>query len=276
MRVTFALAIAGLALLAAPAHADWQTTHRRAPAQAFEEATHLLAQNQRIADKMSAFGDELKAGLTAEMGFPSNYVEHWHTAVDAALDPTLVEADFLAALEAGLSEKTREAALAFEGSTRGQQAYELMARSEPLKDDPQYLKQAQQYLKTASPEQNARLVDLFEFQQGPLRARQVVDVYFRAVKMAAEPVIGADAAEQWVGAAEGKSDGYVEDIFLDTVATFRQLPEDQLQELVDAIGTPEMLEYAQVSASAFGQTLIAALDRLEKAYAAELETSGSL
>lgn len=233
-------------------------------ARAIEDTSRILAQNERIVEKMSAFGDELKAVFTTVSGVPGEYVEHWHTAVDAALAPDLVEADFLAALEAGLSEKTRDAALAFEASPPGRQAYELMARLRSLKENPRYLDDARQYLEAASREQNARLVDLFEFQQGPLRARQVVDAYLSAVKTAAQPVIGAHAAEQWVDGAQDRRDGYIEDTFLDTVATFSQLPEHQLQELVDAIGTPEMLDYARVSAAAFGQTLNAALDRLEK------------
>ena len=65
---------------------------------------------------------------------------------------------------------------------------------------------------------------------------------------------------------------YGHNYFLITVSTFSALPQEQLQELVEAVSTPEMLTYADNSAAAFAQTFHAAVDRLDTAYAAELST----
>ncbi|MEO9340921.1 hypothetical protein ABFT80_26320 [Mesorhizobium sp. SB112] len=97
-----------------------------------------------------------------------------------------------------------------------------------------------------------------------------MDVYFRAMKTAAEPVIGAQTADKWIAGAGDLKVGYVKDYFVTTVATFRQLPQERLQELVKAVGTPEMVAYAEQSTTAFIEALNAAADRLETSYAKEL------
>jgi len=74
----------------------------------------------------------------------------------------------------------------------------------------------------------------------------------------------------WTDGAAYLKDAYVENYFMLTVSTFNQLPQDGLQELVDAVGTPEMRAYAAQATTAFGTALNNAADRLEVEYAQRL------
>ncbi|MEO9340922.1 hypothetical protein ABFT80_26325 [Mesorhizobium sp. SB112] len=137
---------------------------------AIEDTTRTLAKNQRAIEELSTLGVQLKSVLRPEIGFPEKYVVHWQAAVDAAFAPDLLEADFLKAFETQLSDETRDAALAFDSSPVGQEAYELIMASQGLEGDAKHLAEAQKYLDTASVEENALHVDFFESQGGPKRA----------------------------------------------------------------------------------------------------------
>jgi hypothetical protein len=242
------------------------------PAIAIDDTTRVLARNQHAVEQLTNLGDQLKAVLTPEIGFPDAALEHWYAAVDAAFSPDLLEADVLKELEAQLDDETRDAALAFDASPLGQHARELIAASLGNTDDKEIkrLSTGRNYLETASTEQNGLFVDLFETQLGPRRAGAAMDAYFRAMKTAAEPVIGAPAADQWIAGATHLRTGYIENYFLLMVSTFSQLPEDRLQELVNAVGTPKMVSYAEQSTTAFIEVLNAAVDRLVVDYVQRL------
>ena len=233
---------------------------------AIDTAVPTLAQNLRAIENLSAVGDQLKEVLTPEVGFPAEYVEHWHAAVDEAFAREMLEADFLTALEAELSEDTRDAALTFDASPIGREMYELVASAASVKDAPEILEKTRAYIEAAPAEENALFVDLFEAQMGPQRANDMMDTYFRAMKTAAEPLIGTDAAEQWVVEADDLRTGYVENHFLATVMIFSQLPSERLKELVRRLTTPEMITYAEQSTAAYANALNAAADRLETTY----------
>lgn len=235
-------------------------------ASAAQETTTSLTHNIRIVETTNILAKQLKDVLTPDIGFPETYLEHWHDAVDAAFKPDLIEADYIKALEGLLSPQTRAAGLAFEESELGRKIFELDMDTAPLEADTSHLEQARQRLDAGSVADNGLFVDLFEMLDGPDRTGAIMDLYFSAMVTAATPVIGAEAAAQWVSGAQKLSDGYTEDYFLTTVAVYGQLPEDELKLLVETLATPAMSAHTDQVTQAFSEALAAAATRLDKAY----------
>jgi hypothetical protein len=229
-----------------------------------------LAQNQQVLESLNMLGAQFKATITTDLGFPEAYVQHWQSAVDTAFAPELLEADFNAAFKTGLTGAVRDAALAFEQSQLGRDVFELSLTSEAVRDDPNALAQTQADLDAAPAAETALLVELFAAQGGAQQTDAVMDVYFPMMITAAEPVIGQEAAEQWMAGASDLRESYARDHFLTFAAVFRQMPTEQLEALVDVLGTPEMEVYAELTTAAFAETLQLAADRLDAAYANDL------
>jgi len=237
------------------------------PGWAFDDTTRLLASNSRAPETLSALGESLKEVLTPEIGFPAENIEQWHMAVDVAFAPELLEADFLAALDSELTADARSAALAFDASALGRLAADLVESSYVNEPDEAQLAATRSRMEAAAAGRNALFVDLFELQAGPERANAATDVYFRAMRAAATPVVGAEAASQWILSAGDLRSSYVERYFIVTVLMFDQLPDERLRELVSKFKGPEMKDYATQSTTAFAKALHAAAERLELAYA---------
>lgn len=258
-RALIATAIAAAGLLAVPVTAA-------------DVTTRFLAENQRAVEQLVTLGDQLKAVLTPDIGFPDENLEHWYAAVDAAFLPELLEADVLTTLKDRLDDASRDAAIAFYRSPLGQEMGELTSAflGMTAEGEAERVTAAKNYLERSSLEHSGLLVQLFETQLGPRYSGDVMDVYFRAMKIAAEPVVGAAAASEWMDSAAYLKDGYVENSFLLMVSTFIQLPPDRLKELADSLGTPGMRSYAAQSTTAFIVALNGAVDRLEIEYAHRL------
>jgi len=233
---------------------------------ALDETTRLLASNSRALETLSALGGSLGEVLTPEIGFPAENIEQWRTAVDVAFAPELLEADFLAALDSELTADARSAALAFDASALGRLAADLVEGSYVNEPDDAQLAATRSRMEQAAAGRNALFVDLFELQAGPARANAAMDVYFQAMKVAATPVVGAEAADQWILSAGDLRATYVERYFILTVSMFDQLPDERLQELVAELRAPEMQDYAEQSTTAFAKALHAAAERVELAY----------
>jgi len=236
-------------------------------ARALDDTTLLLASNSRALEALSALGESLREVLTPEIGFPAENIEQWHVAVDVGFAPELVEADFLAALDSELTSDARSAALAFDASALGRLAADLVEISYVGEPDEARLAATRSHMQEAGAGRNALFVDLFELQAGPARANAAMDAYFRAMKAAATPVVGAEAADQWILSAGDLRTPYVERYFIITVSMFDELPDERLQELVSELKTPEMQDYAGQSTMAFAKALDAAVARVELAYA---------
>lgn len=252
----FARALAfSAALLAAPATL------------AADEDITKLAQDLRGVEHMTQLGDQTRALLRPEIGFPAEFVGSWQAAVDQAFTPDLLEADFLEALEKHLTPEARDAALAFNASPLGIEAYQLVEAAEANRDSDESVEEARKLADTATPEQNAMAAVLFEAQDGPKKANDVMDVYFRMMKIGAEPVIGANAADEWIAGAGALREQYVENYFLASAATFATIDDDMLQDISEQITTTEMIDYSRQANQAFADALNAAADRLAVAYA---------
>lgn len=235
-----------------------------------QDTTPVLTQNQQVLESLTMLGAQFKATITPDVGFPDAYVQHWQSAVDTAFAPDLLEADFNTAFEAGLTSAVRDAALAFEQSELGRDVLDLSRTSQAVRDDPNALAETQAYLDAAPAAETALLGDLFAAQGGAQQTDAVMDVYFPMMITAAEPVIGREAAEQWMTGASNLRETYARDHFLTFAAVFRQMPTDQLEALVAVLGTAEMEVYAKQTTAAFAETLQLAADRLDDAYAKDL------
>lgn len=236
---------------------------------AVEDSTRMLAENQRAVESLARLGDQIKAVLTPEIGFPQQYIPAWHRAVDRAFDADRLEADFLQAFDTRLTAPARDAAMAFDGTALAGEAYERIREVEAMEEDVDF-DAARDYLEAASAEENALYVDIFAAQQGPERANAIMDVYFRMMKIAAEPVIGAEMADQWIAGAQGLRDGYVENYFLSSVSALSGLPQERLADLAGIVGTPDMVAYSEQAMLAFSDALNAAADRLDTAFSEEV------
>lgn len=235
-------------------------------AMANENVTAELTRNLRAVESLSALGEQLKGLVLADFGFSQDDIRYWSDAVDDAFDRELLDADFREALEERLPEAVAEAALTFDQSPLGQKAYELVAKSHPL-DEEGAISGGQNFVENASNEAQALVVSIFEAQAGPARANLTVDIYYRAMAIAAEPVIGESGASEWVASAQYLRDGYVESYFSVVAGIFGELENDDLAELASSLGTPEMIAYGELSTDAMGAAMYAAVDRLETSYA---------
>lgn len=236
------------------------------------EPPRNLVRERLAVEQLSTMGEHLKAVLTPEIGFPEIFLGHWYAAVDTAFARNLLERDVLRETDAHFDVETREATLTFDATPLGRQSNELLFAAAGISpaEGLARLAAARRYVETASAEQNKLFVDLFEAQLGPRLANAVMDVYFRAMKIAAEPVVGADAADQWVASADPLRKDYVDSYFMSAVSIYSELPQDQLRELVDTLGTAEMVSHAEKSAAVFTGALNAAIDRVEVDYARRL------
>jgi len=235
------------------------------------EDTGPVTQNQRVVDSLIMLGGQFSAAITPDMGFPPEYIEHWQSAVEVAFAPDLIAADVDAALETALTAEARAAALAYDQSPLGRDVLEVMAQAEPLKADPDHLAATRDYLDKASPEDRALLADLFTAQGADEQTDIVMTIYFEALRIAAEPVIGAEVAAQWIESAAPLREVYAQDHLLSHAAIFRLLPKAQLQELVIVAQAPDMTAFAAQTNAAFREALQSAADRLEAAYVRELD-----
>ncbi len=238
---------------------------------ALDKKPHALPSSFYAVENLGSIAHELKITLTPKAGFPAEYVKKWASAVDAAFAPDLIKADFDSALNARLTEDVRSAVLAFDASPLGQETLKIVMNFQPLGNQPDAFAKARQRVASATVEENALFVDLFEAQFGAKRANEVLDVYLQAMETAAEPVIGPDAAKRWTSSVKHLRESYVEEYFLTSTMIYDQLPLEKRKKLAAALSSPPMLAYAEQSTAAFSETLKAAAKRLESAYAKELK-----
>jgi hypothetical protein len=234
-----------------------------------ETSTQSLIQGDDNVEQLEQLGKELRVLLRPEIGFPVEYVSAWQSAVDEAFAPALLEADYIEALEAGLTEDSRAAAIAYYQSDLASQvaAQTTKIDSDETLSFEEELDKAAAMIESATAEQNALYVDLFERQHGAETANAVMDAYYRMMKTGAEPIIGAEAADEWVaGIGSSLRDQYVEGNFATTAAGLSTVDPDLLRELAEVLADPDLASYSAQASQAFGYAIDAAADRLATAY----------
>jgi hypothetical protein len=239
-------------------------------AMARDDTISHLTEHLRAVEALSAFGENLKVVVTTDMRFSKTQVAQWSTAVETAFDPDLLKADFHAALDSRLSEPVRQAALAYQTSPLGREVVERVANALRNADAPHLLDEAKAYIEQASDKRRALHEAQFEAESGAAQSSDVLDGYFRAMAIAATPILGSDGAEEWVASAQYLRKEYGENHFLSAVSVYSQMPEKRHEELVVILTTPEITEFYSVSTEALAETMETAIDRLEIAYADEL------
>lgn len=235
-----------------------------------DDTTTRLTEHLRALEALDAFGENLKVLVTTDMGFSTTQVTQWTTAVEMAFDPDLLEEEFHAALDSRLSEPVRQAALAYQSSPLGQEVVERVANAPRNADAPQLLGEAKTYIEQASDKRRALHEAQFKAESGAAQSSDVLDGYFRAMTIAAGPILGSDGAEAWVASAQYLRDEYDENHFLSSVSVYSQMPEERHEELVAILTTPEITTFYRLSTEALGETMETAMDRLEIAYGDEL------
>lgn len=235
------------------------------PAFAVEETTQALVEQLDAVEVLTGFGDQLKTVITTDLGATEAQVARWHEAVDAAFAADLVEADFVIALEEGTSAKAREAALTYERSDLAVEVREHVDATF-LQEPAALLAAGQAYVESASASENALLADLFAAQRASERDEAEMDVYFRAMAMMAGPIIGAEAAAQWVEGAQYLRADYSQGNFLVRVAAYSTLPDAQLTEVVAELNEPLLVEFSGQLVTALSEAMHAAADRIETEY----------
>lgn len=237
------------------------------PAMAQDDSIGRLTEHLRAVGALSAFGENLKVVVTPDMGFSKTQVIQWSTAVETAFDPDLLKADFHAALDSRLSEPVRQAALAYQTSPLGREVFERVANALRNADAPDLLGEAKVYIEQASDKRRALHEAQFEAESGAAQSIDALDGYFRAMTIAAVPILGSDGAEEWVASAQYLREEYAENHFLSSVSVYSQMPEERHEELVAILTTPEITEFYTLSTEALAETMETAIDRLETAYA---------
>lgn len=221
-------------------------------------------------DMLVSLGGQLKKVISDDTGFPRTYLKPWNKAVDLAFDRQLLEADLRKASSKFLSDEARQAALTFASSPLGQKLAELSLSSSAHQPGSAALADARAFVESASAPENARFVDLFEKQFLGKRAHATMDMYYRAMRVAAVPVVGAEVANEWVVSAQALRAGYVEDYFLGAVRVYRQFSNLEIRDLVRTYATAEMTEYTRWETQIVSEVMQSAVERLEAAYAKQL------
>ncbi len=238
-------------------------------ASAADESISALLEHDTGVMRLSELGSSLRELMRPEIGFPENYIGAWQQAVDEAFAVDLLEADYVEALEQHTTDDARQAAVAFIETDLAAAIRALDAAEEPDADlsFEQEIEAARKIVDGASAEQNALFVELFELQRGPETANAIMDAYYHMMKTAADPIVGAEAADEWVtGFGSTLRDAYVEGYFLTTAAQLIDLDLATLEELTQKMAEPALVAYADQSTLAFSDALQKAADRLAVAY----------
>ncbi len=241
-------------------------------AMAQDDTIDRLSEHLRASEALSGFGEGLKILVTTDLGFSQAQVAHWSAAVETAFDPDLLTADFHAALDSRLSEPVRQVALAYHTSPLGREVVERVANAPLNADAPHLLNQAKTYFEQASDARKALHEAQFDAESGAAQSSVTLDGYFRAMLIAGTPILGSDGAEEWVASAQYLREEYAENHFLSSVSIYSQMSEGRHEELTSILTTPEMTAFYSLATDAFAQAMETAIDRLEIAYADELNT----
>jgi len=230
---------------------------------AVEESTWELAEDLDALKGVARSGEDLKSIITTDLEFTTAQVARWRDAVDTAFATELLEADLL---ESGTLPEGRQAALAYAQSGLAGAAGEHI-ETRFAQENPEVLVEAgKRFVKRASASENARLVEIFAAQRGPERDNLDMDVYFRAMAVAAKRVIGAEAAQEWVESAQYLRDEQIERNFLARVAAYSELTDAQLAVAAEKLSEPIIAEFSAQLVTAFLVTMHAAMDRPETEY----------
>lgn len=232
-----------------------------------DETTRQLTEHLLAVEALSTFGENLKELISTDIGFSEAQVTQWSSAVDVAFDRDTLEAEFFAALDSRLSDPVRQAALDYQTSPLGVEVFERVNSAPSNADAPHLVDEAKTYLEEASDERRALHEAHFEAESGSAQYSASLEGYFRAMKIAAAPILGEAAAEQWVTDAQYLREVYAENSFLTSVSIYSQMPEERHEELVAHVTTPEVTAFYSLSTEALAETINAALDRVEAAYA---------
>lgn len=236
---------------------------------ASDESISALLEHDTGVARLSELGSSLREIMRPEIGFPEDYIGAWQAAVDEAFAVDLLEADYVEALEQYTTDDARQAAVTFTGSDLAATIRALDVQKEPEAEIAfeEEIEAAKKIVSSASTEQNALFVELFELQRGPETANAIMDAYYHMMKTAADPIVGAQAADEWVtGFGSTLRDAYVEGYFLTTSAQLIDLDLTQLEELTKKMAEPALVAYADQSTLAFSDALQKAADRLALAY----------
>lgn len=231
------------------------------------DTTSQLTKHLRAVEVLASYGENLKDLISTDIGFSEAQVARWTSAVDVAFDRDTLEAEFFVALDSRITEPVRQAALEHQATPLGQEVLERVANWPGDMEAAELLEQAKAGLEQASPERRALYDAQFEAESGLAQMNNVLDGYFRAMKIAASPVLGEEAAEEWVASAQFLREAYAENHFLSSVSIYSQMPEERHEELVDILTTPEITAFYSLGTEAIEETMHAAIDRLEAAYA---------
>lgn len=231
------------------------------------ETTSQMTEHLRAVKALSTSGENLTELISTDIGFSEAQVTQWSRAVDVAFDRDTLEAEFFLALDSRLSEAVRQAALDYQTSPLGIEVLERVTSAPSNAAAPHLLGEAKTYLEEVSDKRRALHEAHFEAESGSAQHNASLEGYFRAMKIAASPILGEAAAEQWVADAQYLREDYAENGFLTSVSIYSQMPEERHEELVALLTTPEITAFYSLSTEALAETMTAALDRVETAYA---------
>lgn len=244
------------------------------PAVAQDDLFERLMEKQRVDHWFETLADDVAGIAIPEDGFSPDQIEAWDRAAQTAFDRNTMVEEFTEAMRDGLTAEVMQAALDFEDSPTSN-AYAVI-RDEvdalPPEETLQFVEQSRELLETESNEQQALYVSLFEAQHGPDQAQSVVDGLYRMMTILAAPIYGDDIAQQWVqmGKDEGILEVYSEEYFLLAAGVYRQVSQEQAEELLKVASDPLGAQYYEVLSASFYHAYNVAIDRLETEFAAEL------
>lgn len=210
---------------------------------------------------------------TNEFGFPPEAIEAWQKAVNEALDTDTMTEDYTAVLAQGLAPDVIDVVIDFNRS-------DLRKQRDPISDallslelsDANIRSLLEQEVAGLPAELNRTAVHLFERYRAPETAHALVEGYLRAMYIAAAPYAGVESAQLWVDEAReaGFADLYVENTFLVFAATLGRYPADRRAAYIEAVSRPEYIAYEQQASIGFEGAYKAAIDRLARAFDAEV------
>jgi hypothetical protein len=230
--------------------------------------TEILAHDPYL-ESLVRMRDDYRKLATVEVGFSEEEVDAWTAAIDKAFESDTLEADYRAALERQLPDPVLSATHDYFTSDLRVERDRITKQLLALDINDPTIREGIKAEIEASPRAVSRRAEhLFYEYRSHEAARAVIEALFKAMIIAADPVVGRDNARAWVAEYRdaGMVETYEQSTYLILSATFARYPEASRQAFIDAVSTDEIIAYERAAAFAFERVFTRAVERIKVHY----------
>lgn len=220
-------------------------------------------------ESLDRMRDDYRKIVGVDVGFSEEEVDAWTAAIDKAFEPDTLKADYAEALEQQLTDPVLSAVFDYFTSDLRAERDRITKELLALDINAPLIREGIEAEIQASPRAVSRQAEhLFYEYRSDEAARAVMEALFKAMVIAADPVVGPENARAWVADFRnaGMVDIYEESTNLVFSATFARYPEASREAFIEAVSTDEIIAYERGAAKAFEQSLSRAVERIKAHY----------